>query len=244
VPSFRVWCSSACMFFPINSVGSSYPSMRAAERFEKRQVPSESQPQIASVAESRIRRIRSSLLCRRSSACLRIALSSERGMVGLRLLRLRNTMKFGSLPGPGECASRKHLGYHCDQCNLTQVPQSTPFDTTTRGYCIKNPQGIRRVLQLSANSYAIVSRARTLLDGRGDWGARGSDAGNSGSPCIRANILCRRAKRQQNGAPQVGNAFNGAGCSSPLRPADERRKTGPNNPAPLGAGFEPARGSP
>ncbi len=41
--------------------------MRAAERFEKRQMPSESQPQIASVAESRIKRIRSSLLCRASS---------------------------------------------------------------------------------------------------------------------------------------------------------------------------------
>src|SRR5580658_3652152 len=136
VPSFRVWCSSACMFFPSNSAGSSYPSMRAAERLEKRQVPSESQPQIASVAESRIRRVRSSLLCRTSSACLRIALSSERGMVGLRLLRPRNTMKGRYLSGPKywECASRKHLGYHCDQCNLTQIPQSTPFDTTTREY--------------------------------------------------------------------------------------------------------------
>ena len=65
--------------------------MRAAEGFEKRQVPSESQPQIASVAESRIKRIRSSLLCRASSACVRIVLSSESGMVGLRLLRPQNT---------------------------------------------------------------------------------------------------------------------------------------------------------
>jgi len=47
------------MLFPSNSVGSSYPRIRAAERFEKRQVPSESQPQIASVAESRIKWIRS-----------------------------------------------------------------------------------------------------------------------------------------------------------------------------------------
>src|SRR5579872_4178420 len=77
VPSFRVWCSSACMFFPINSAGSSYPSIRAAEGFEKRQVPFESQPQIASVAESRINRMRSSLFCRASSAHVRIVLFSE-----------------------------------------------------------------------------------------------------------------------------------------------------------------------
>ena len=89
VPSFRVWCSSACMFFPINSAGSSYPSMRAAARFEKRQMPSESQPQIASAAESRIKRIRSSLLCRAFSACVRIVLSSESGIV--RLPCSRNT---------------------------------------------------------------------------------------------------------------------------------------------------------
>lgn len=41
-------------------------------------------------------------------------------------------------------------------------------------------------MQFSANSYAIVSRARTLLDGRGDWGAPGNHAGNSGiavNPC-------------------------------------------------------------
>jgi len=69
------------MFFPINSAGSPYPSIRAAEGFEKIQVPSESQPQIASVAESRIRRILSSLLCRASSACVRVVLSSESGMV-------------------------------------------------------------------------------------------------------------------------------------------------------------------
>lgn len=69
------------MFFPSNSAGSSYPSMRAAEGFEKRQVPSESQPQIASAAESSIRRIRSSLLSRASSACIRFVLSSEGGMV-------------------------------------------------------------------------------------------------------------------------------------------------------------------
>jgi hypothetical protein len=68
------------MFFPSSCAGSSYPSMRAAEGFEKRQVPCESQPQIASVAESSIRRIRSSLLSRASSTWLRIALSSERGM--------------------------------------------------------------------------------------------------------------------------------------------------------------------
>src|SRR5271156_378789 len=76
VPSFRVWCSSACKFFPSNSAGSSYPSMRAAEGFEKRQVPDESQPQIASAAESSIKRIRSSLLRNASSARIRIALSS------------------------------------------------------------------------------------------------------------------------------------------------------------------------
>src|SRR5271156_2876300 len=81
VPSFRVWCSSACMFFPINSAGSSYPRMRAAEGFEKRQVPSESQPQIASEAESSIRRIRSSLFSRMSSACMRIMLPSESDIV-------------------------------------------------------------------------------------------------------------------------------------------------------------------
>ena len=57
-----------------------------AEGFEKRQVPSGSQPQIASVAESRIKRIHSSLLCKASSACTRIVLSSESGMVELRLL--------------------------------------------------------------------------------------------------------------------------------------------------------------
>jgi hypothetical protein len=54
--------------------------MRAAARFEKRQVPSESQPQIASVAESRIKRMRSSLFCRASSAHVRIVLSSEGDM--------------------------------------------------------------------------------------------------------------------------------------------------------------------
>jgi hypothetical protein len=69
------------MFLPSNSAGSSYPSMRAAEGFEKRQVPSESQPQIASAAELSIRRIRSSLLSRASSACIRFELSSEGGMV-------------------------------------------------------------------------------------------------------------------------------------------------------------------
>src|ERR1700679_1774448 len=81
VPSFRVWCSSACMFFPTNSAGSSYPRMRAAEGFEKIQVPSESQPQIASEAESSIRRIRSSLSSRMSSAFTRIELSLESGIV-------------------------------------------------------------------------------------------------------------------------------------------------------------------
>jgi hypothetical protein len=55
--------------------------MRAAEGFEKRQVPSESQPQIASAAESSMRRIRSSLLSRASSACIRIVLCSEGDMV-------------------------------------------------------------------------------------------------------------------------------------------------------------------
>src|SRR5437870_12530863 len=54
VPSTRVWCSSACMFFPSNSVGSSYPSRHAAARLMKRQVPSGSQPKIASEAESRM----------------------------------------------------------------------------------------------------------------------------------------------------------------------------------------------
>src|SRR5271170_8345822 len=83
VPSFRVWCSSACIFFPSNSAGSSYPRMRAAEGFEKRQVPSESQPQIASEAESSIRRFSSSLLSRMSSASTRNVLSSENGMVDL-----------------------------------------------------------------------------------------------------------------------------------------------------------------
>src|SRR6202789_1375619 len=77
VPSFRVWCSSACMFFPSNSEGWSYPRMRAAEGLEKRQIPSESQPQIASEAESSIRRFSSSLLSRMSSVCTRNVLSSE-----------------------------------------------------------------------------------------------------------------------------------------------------------------------
>src|ERR1700727_2033299 len=83
VPSFRVWCSNACMFFPSNSPGWSYPSMRAAEGLEKRQIPSESQPQIASEAESSIRRFSSSPLSRMSSACTRNELSSENGMVDL-----------------------------------------------------------------------------------------------------------------------------------------------------------------
>src|SRR5277367_237304 len=99
VPSFRVWCSSACMFFPSNSAGSSYPRMRDAEGLEKRQVPSESQPQIASEAESSIRRIRSSLLSRMSSACIRMELSSESAIVKMWLLRARKKKKHRYLPG-------------------------------------------------------------------------------------------------------------------------------------------------
>src|SRR5215467_15842161 len=83
VPSFRVWCSSECMFLPSNSAGSSYPRMRAAEGLEKRQIPCESQPQIASEAVSSSRRLSSSLLSRMSSACTRNELSSEDGMVDL-----------------------------------------------------------------------------------------------------------------------------------------------------------------
>lgn len=41
-----------------------------------------------------------------------------------------------------------------------------------------------------------------------------------------------------------GNAFIDVGCDPPLRLGDGRRKTGPNNPAQLGAGFQFARGSP
>src|ERR1700733_6662948 len=92
VPSFRVWCSSACMFFPSNSAGWSYPSMRAAEGLEKRQIPSESQPQIASEAESSIRRFNSSLLSRMSSACTRNVLSSENGIVDLGKKKRRYAM--------------------------------------------------------------------------------------------------------------------------------------------------------
>src|ERR1700722_17353814 len=57
------------MFFPINSLGSLYPSRRAAEGLEKRQVPSESQPKIASVAEASIKWTRSSTLSRASFVC-------------------------------------------------------------------------------------------------------------------------------------------------------------------------------
>ncbi|HEY6846336.1 MAG TPA: hypothetical protein VI320_09005 [Terracidiphilus sp.] len=87
--------------------------MRAAEGFEKMQVPSESQPQIASEAESSIRRIRSSLSSSMSSACNRIELSLEGDIVN-----------HGS-SGPGkektqwlakirllDYASAKDLGYH------------------------------------------------------------------------------------------------------------------------------------
>src|ERR1700689_3248045 len=113
VPSFRVWCSSACKFFPSNSAGSSYPSMRAAEGFEKRQVPSESQPQIASEAESSIRRVSSSLLRRMSSAFIRMKLSSESNIVkcgssGLGKRRNAVTWLIRLL----DYCSAKHLGYH------------------------------------------------------------------------------------------------------------------------------------
>src|ERR1700739_507115 len=112
VPSFRVWCSSACMFFPVNSAGSSYPRMRAADGFEKRQVPSESQPQIASEAESSIRRIRSSLSRRMSSASIRFELSSESdigeyGSSGLG----QETQSLAEIRLV-DYASAKHLGYH------------------------------------------------------------------------------------------------------------------------------------
>src|ERR1700722_6530173 len=108
VPSFRVWCSSACMFFPSNSAGWAYPSSRAAEGLEKRQIPCESQPQIASEAESSIRRFSSLLLSRMSSACTRNVLSSENGMVDL------GKKKRCYAVGSDGCLSAfaKHLGYH------------------------------------------------------------------------------------------------------------------------------------
>jgi hypothetical protein len=167
VPSFRVWCSSACMFFPSNSAGLPYPSMRAAERFEKRQVPSESQPQIASAAESSIRRIRSSLLlCRTSSACLCIALSSERGMVRLRSAPAQNTKKRCYPAGSEywECAFPEHLGYYYDRCNLTQIAQSPVLDTRIHKISNKrNRKDFVKFCSLSTDSHAIVSRARSLL---------------------------------------------------------------------------------
>src|ERR1700757_5281896 len=108
VPSFRVWCSSACMFFPSNSAGWSYPRMRAAEGLEKRQIPPESQPQMASEAESSIRRFSSSLLRRMCSACARNVLSSENGMVDLGKKKRRYAVgSDGRL-----CVFAKHLGYH------------------------------------------------------------------------------------------------------------------------------------
>src|ERR1700723_2910264 len=113
VPSFRLWCSSACMFFPINSAGSPYPRMRAAEGFEKMQVPSESQPQIASEAESRIRRICSSLLSRMSSACMRIELSSESDIVTYGPSGPgTDTPSLAEIQNGGLYASAKNLGYH------------------------------------------------------------------------------------------------------------------------------------
>src|ERR1700744_6391648 len=96
------------MFFPSNSAGWSYPRIRAAEGLEKRQIPSESQPQIASEAESSIRRFSSSPLSRMSSACARNVLSSENGMLDLGKKKRRYAV------GSDGChyAFAKHLGYH------------------------------------------------------------------------------------------------------------------------------------
>src|SRR5580692_8631491 len=80
------------MFFPSNSAGSSYPRMRAAEGFEKRQVPSESQPQIASEAESSMSRISSSLWGR-MPACSRWDSSSESDINEVWLLQARQPSK-------------------------------------------------------------------------------------------------------------------------------------------------------
>src|ERR1700756_3102815 len=66
------------MFLASNSLGSLYPSMRAAEALEKRQVPSASQPKIPSVAELSIKWTRSSTLCRASSVWTCIDPSSAR----------------------------------------------------------------------------------------------------------------------------------------------------------------------
>lgn len=60
--------------------------MRAAEGFENRQVPSESQPQIASAAESNIRRIRSSSLSKAFFAFGSNVLSSDGCMMDYRCL--------------------------------------------------------------------------------------------------------------------------------------------------------------
>src|SRR5215469_8268218 len=96
------------MFFPSNSAGWSYPRMRAAEGLEKRQIPSESQPQIASEAESSIRRNSSLPLSRMSSACTPSVLSSENGMLDLGKKKRRYAVgSDGRL-----YAFAKYLGYH------------------------------------------------------------------------------------------------------------------------------------
>src|ERR1700723_2869128 len=112
VPSFRVWCSSACMFFPNNSAGSAYPSMRAAEGFEKRHVPFGSQPKIASVAESSISRNRSSPSYRASSVCIPIVLSLKSGIVDYGLLPPPEQRKCHTAAGSKEDASAGILEYH------------------------------------------------------------------------------------------------------------------------------------